>query len=91
MFTGFVRDLTSRQKMEEELRQSQKMEAVGQLTGGFAHDFNNLLTAIIANLELLARDLVDPDQRELATRRRTRRRTAPSSRRSSWPSGAGSP
>ena len=63
MFTGFVRDLTSRQKMEEELRQSQKMEAVGQLTGGLAHDFNNILTAIIANIELLAPDLVDPDDR----------------------------
>jgi PAS domain S-box-containing protein len=66
MFTGFVRDLTSRQKMEEELRQSQKMEAVGQLTGGVAHDFNNILTAIIANLELLAPELADPEHRELA-------------------------
>jgi PAS domain S-box-containing protein len=66
MFTGFVRDLTSRQKMEEELRQSQKMEAIGQLTGGVAHDFNNILTAIIANLELLAPNLADPDDRDLA-------------------------
>ncbi len=65
IFTGFVRDLTSRQKMEQELRQSQKMEAVGQLTGGIAHDFNNILTAIIANLELLAPEIGDADQREL--------------------------
>ena len=64
IFTGFIRDLTSRQKMENELRQSQKMEAVGQLTGGVAHDFNNLLTAIIANLEMLRPGLSDPEQRE---------------------------
>ena len=65
IFTGFVRDLTSREKIESELRQSQKMEAVGQLTGGVAHDFNNLLTVITANLEMLTPRLSDPDQREL--------------------------
>ncbi|MDP9008075.1 MAG: PAS domain S-box protein [Pseudomonadota bacterium] len=64
-FAKVTRDITERRATEARLRQAQKMEAVGQFTGGAAHDFNNLLMAILGSLEILRKRLPN-DPRLLA-------------------------
>ncbi|HEV7228296.1 response regulator [Brevundimonas sp.] len=60
---GTLLDVTDRRRLEEQLSQARKMEAVGQLTGGIAHDFNNLLTVVLGNADILMRRIEDEKAR----------------------------
>ncbi len=59
--TGFVRNITERRQLEEQLRQSQKLEAIGRLASGVAHDVNNVLMSIMGSADLILMDAKDGD------------------------------
>ncbi|MCE8005951.1 PAS domain S-box protein [Aestuariivita sp.] len=65
-FVAILHDLTQRNATQGALSRSQRLEAIGQMTGGIVHDFNNFLTVVIGNLELLETRLTDKRQHDLA-------------------------
>jgi len=73
-----VRDITERKQLEDQLRQSQKMEAVGRLAGGIAHDFNNLLTVILGYSQILQNRLPaeDPLRKDVEEIKKSAQRAA---------------
>ena len=75
---GILWDVTEQSRLEAQLRQAQKMDAIGHLAGGIAHDFNNLLTAILGNLSLIEDSLPreDPNRDLLAAAERATTRAA---------------
>ena len=65
LFVAILHDLTHRKAAEDALARSQRLDAIGQMTGGISHDFNNLLTVIVGNLELLDMRGADASQQPL--------------------------